>query len=134
MDHILDSVRNAVQYSYLLKAAIDRDCCPDIISRHIDEYKLYVRAVEQVYPAWLELHYQRFKWALGAFAGEIVHNIGYMIYRIDKILSSMVMQACLPVGDLLYLKDSLEEIYASLLDVLTPDAVPNFYSALLEAK
>lgn len=131
MNRLTISLRNAVENTLILKASLRNGCCSNVFDLHWTEYKLYVGAVDLVYPAWLEIIHVQAKSALHSFAVAAVDEVGYMIYRIGELLECDVMSTYLPAGDLHHLMDALEEVYNSLLDVLTPDAVPNFYCALL---
>ncbi len=96
------------------------------------EYRRYVQAAQLVYPMWVYILNERTEKELRVYANLAVKKVGYMIYRLYEIHRYNYSAPLFSNSELVFMLDTLNEMYNNLLELTAPDAVGAFFSVLLE--
>lgn len=96
------------------------------------EYRRYVQAAQNLYPMWILILNERTVKELRTFAHLVVYHLGYMIYRLHEIRATNISLPLFRQGEINFLLDTLTEMYNSLLEETTPDAVAAVHDILMQ--
>ncbi|RAK41110.1 UNVERIFIED_ORG: hypothetical protein DFS12_101461 [Chitinophaga ginsengisegetis] len=128
MTRLLYSLRCAVCFTR--KAKVSNLNLLTISSFREAEFRRYLLAAQAVYPMWVYLLNER-PHILSKYAELVVNHVGYMLYRVQEIRALNRSLPLLPQNQIVFLLDTLNEMYNSLIEISAPDAVQQVYDVLL---
>ena len=97
----------------------------------LTEYRKYVQAAQSIYPIWVYLTNEKPE-QLQKFAQLTVNQVGDFIYRLHEIKQTNISLPLFRQQEILFMLESITDMYDDLITAAAPDAVAAVYDILLK--